>query len=118
MSVRYGVKVRIVVRSDSPPDDTTVLLHFGDGSPRAIRRIADEVVDRPEYWFGVIDARGRLAVSVYALDGISEGEIARAMPHASYGRSTAGEVRGAGFGVSGSTIEFDRMPPAIRTVQP
>ena len=34
----------------------------------------DEIVDRHDYWLGVLDERGRLAVSVYALDGISERE--------------------------------------------
>lgn len=119
MAPRYrgGVEVRILIRGVAPPDDATVLLHFGDGSERAVRRVTEEIVDRHDYWLGVLDERGRLAVSVYALDGISEEGIARMMPHNAYGRSTAGRVRSAGFEIVGSTIDFDRMPPGLRSIQ-
>ena len=106
------------MRADSVPNDTVVVLHFGEGSSRAIRMIADEVVDRHDYWHGVLDARGRFAVSVYTLDGISEEGIASVMPHSSYGHSTVGAVRQAGFMLVRSSIDFDRMPPDLRRIQP
>lgn len=111
------VRVRIVVRPDPLSDEATMLLQFGNGGERAVLQVADEVVARHDYWHGVLDERGRFAISAYALDGVDEGDIAREMPHRFYGRSTVGRVRRAGFDLVGSTIEFDRMPAGLRRVQ-
>ena len=35
-----------------------------------------------------------------------------------YGRTTVGQVRGAGFEIKGSTVEFDGMLRATRELQP
>jgi hypothetical protein len=88
---------KITLRPDELTQDTEVLLHFGNGDRRSIQKVSKEVVDRHDYWVGVIDRCGRFAVSVYALVGIDEEVIAREMPHRVYGRSTVGEIRNAGF---------------------
>jgi hypothetical protein len=109
---------KITLRPDELTQDTEVLLHFGNGDRRSIQKVSKEVVDRHDYWVGVIDRCGRFAVSVYALVGIDEEVIAREMPHRVYGRSTVGEIRNAGFELVASTVEMDRMPPGLSRIQP
>jgi FAD/FMN-containing dehydrogenase len=109
---------RITIRNDPIPMDIEVLLHFGNGDQRSAQKVAKEVVDRHDFWLGVIDDYGRFAVSVYALVGITEDVIAREMPHRVYGRSTVGAVRATGFELVGSTIQMQRMPPGLERIQP
>lgn len=109
---------KITLRNDPLPMDTQVLLHFGNGDERSVQKVAKEIVDRHDFWVGVIDDHGRFAVSVYALVGITEDVIAREMPHRIYGRSTVGEVRDSGFDLVGSSVELDRMPPGLARIQP
>jgi FAD/FMN-containing dehydrogenase len=109
---------KITIRNEPLPENTEVLLHFGNGDERSVQKVAKEIVDRHDFWLGVIDDHGRFAVSVYALVGITEDVIAREMPHRMHGRSTVGEVRDSGFDLVGSSVELDRMPPGLARIQP
>ncbi len=110
--------ITITLRNEPLPSETTVLLQFGNGGRRSVAQLSNRVAKRHDYWFGVIDERGRFAISVYALIGIPEERVSREMHHRMYGRTTVGQVRDAGFEIKGSTVAFDGMLRATRELQP
>ena len=110
--------ITITLRDEPLPSETTVLLQFGSGGRRSAAQLSNQVTKRHDYWFGVIDERGRFAISVYPLIGIPEERVSREMHHRMFGRTTVGQVRDAGFEVKASTVEFDGMLQATRELQP
>ena len=96
----------ITIRTEALPPATTVLLHMGNRDDRAVRVKVENVLRAHDYWFGVLDGRGRFAVSAYALVNVDEATILDLVPHGRYGRSTIGRVSSAGFELLPTSISI------------
>jgi hypothetical protein len=102
----------ITIRDEPLPDNATVLLQMGRGDIRGNAQLLDNVRRGHDHWFDVLDSCGRFAISVYALEGISEDELLSQLPNAAFGRSTIGAIQDAGFQMLGTTIRIPASVPA------
>jgi hypothetical protein len=71
-----------------------------------------------EYRSVTDDGSGIFAVSVFAVIGtVTEAEILAALPQRSYGRSTVGAIRQAGFDLLATSIVDDAMEARVAALQ-
>jgi hypothetical protein len=109
--------VTVILRDEPLPEGATVLIHMGAG---AVATALDAAVRHyGEYRSVTGNGLGIYAVSVFAVvGGVTEAEILDALPQRSYGHSTVGAIRDAGFELLATSMIDDAMDVAIVALQP
>ena len=105
--------VTIAVRGQTVPDSATVVLQLGAGDERSRSQMVDKMRREHDFWCGVLDIRGRFAISVYVLDGLDEADLLAIAPHSFFGRSSVREIEET-FELVPTTISMPRKFPTDR----
>jgi hypothetical protein len=108
--------VTVILRQEPAAGDRTVLIHMGAGVVDSVVRAA--IRNYGEYRRISNDGSGLFGVSVFALGAdVTEADVLAALPHGSFGRSTAGTLRRAGFDLLPTSIVDPDMAPGIAALQ-
>lgn len=106
----------VVLRQEPAAEDRTVLIHMGAGVVESVVRAA--IRNYGEYRGIGNDVLGLFGVSVFAPGPqVTEADVLAALPHGTFGRSTVGAVRRAGFEVLPTSIVDPDMAPGIAALQ-
>jgi hypothetical protein len=107
----------VVVRSESPLPDATLIIHMGAGAAGTV--VSAAVRNYGEYRPVTATGLGLFAVSVFAIvRGITEAQILAALPQRTFARTTVGAVVDEGFELLATSILDADLDAAIAAIQP